>query len=154
MDMTLKDKLMADLQESMRKGDTVRRDVIRFLRSAIGNEEVARNVESLDDVGVAEIIARQAKQRRESIVEFKKGNRQDLVAKEEAELAILLSYMPQQMSRDELPARVKQVIQDVGAHGPADKGKVMGRLMPLVKGKADGRDVNEVVAALLANPAP
>jgi len=150
--MTLKDKLMADLQESMKKGETVRRDVIRYLRSAIGNEEVTRKVESLDDAGVAEVIARQVKQRRESIEGFKKGNRQDLVTKEEAELAVLLAYLPQQMSRDDLTALAQQVIRDVGAQGPADRGKVMGRLMSLIKGKADGRDVNEVVAALLSNP--
>ena len=150
--MTLKDKLMADLQESMKKGETVRRDVIRYLRSAIGNEEVTRKVESLDDAGVAEVIARQVKQRRESIEGFKKGNRQDLVTKEEAELAVLLAYLPQQMSRDDLTALAQQVIRDVGAQGPADRGKVMGRLMSLIKGKADGRDVNEVVAALLSKP--
>ncbi len=150
--MTLKDRLMADLQESMKKGDTVRRDVIRYLRSAIGNEEVTRKVESLDDAAVAEIISRQVKQRRESIESFRKGNRHDLVAKEEAELSILTAYLPQQMSRDELTALARQAIKDVGAHGPTDRGKVMARLMPLVKGKADGRDVNEVVAALLSNP--
>jgi len=150
--MTLKDRLMADLQESMKKGDTVRRDVIRYLRAAIGNEEVTRKVEALDDAAVAEVIARQVKQRRESIEGFKKGNRQDLVAKEEAELSILAAYLPQQMSRDELTALARQAIKDVGAQGPADRGKVMGRLMSLIKGKADGRDVNEVVAALLSNP--
>ena len=150
--MTLKDRLMADLQESMKKGDTVRRDVIRYLRSAIGNEEVTQKVESLDDAAVAEIISRQVKQRRESIESFRKGNRHDLVAKEEAELSILTAYLPQQMSRDELTALARQAIKDVGAQGPADRGKVMGRLMSLIKGKADGRDVNEVVAALLSNP--
>lgn len=152
--MSLKDKLMADLQDAMRKGDTRRRDVIRFLRAAIGNEEVTRKVDSLDDAGVEEILLRQVKQRRESIAEFKKGNRQDLVAKEGAELAILLEYMPQQMSREEIATLAKKAIAEAGAKGPADKGKVMGRLMPQVKGKADGREVNDIVTALLAGPSP
>lgn len=152
--MSLKDRLLADLQDAMRKGDALRRDTIRFLRAAITNEEVARQVESLDDTGVTEVIQRQAKQRRESITEFKKANRQELVAKEEAELAILLGYLPQQMSREDITALARQIIAEVGAKGPTDRGKVMGRLMPQVKGKADGREVNDIVMALLAGPSP
>lgn len=152
--MGLKDRLMADLQDAMRKGDTHRRDAIRFLRAAIGNEEIARQVEGLDDAGVSEVILRQVKQHRESIAEFKKANRPELVAKEEAELAVLLGYLPQQMSRDEIAELARKAIAEVGARGPADRGKVMGRLMPQVKGKADGREVNEVVTALLAGTPP
>ncbi len=160
----------------MRAGDHTRRDTIRLARNAIRNAEIARQgrlsdqalkgakaVEGLseqevadlerqaklDEQGVIEVLSKEVKQRRESIVEFRKGGREDLVQKEEAEMAVLQAYLPQQLSREEIAAQARKVIQDVGARGPADKGKVMSKLMPLMRGKADGRDVNEVVAELL-----
>ena len=147
--MTLQDKLMDDLKNAMRKGDKVRRSVIRMVRAGIKNAEIAKQ-SPLDDADVLAVIAKDVKQHKESIAEFTKGNRPDLVSKEEAELAILLSYLPQQMSRDEILAAAGKVIEEVGARGLGDKGKVMPKLIAQLKGKADGRDINAVVTELLS----
>ena len=147
--MSLKDTLLADQKQALKQGDRVKLSTLRLLRSAIEYEEISRG-KDLDDSGVQEMVARQVKQRRESIEAFHKGNRQDLVSKEEAELKVLLAYLPQQMGRDEVRALAQRVIAEVGARGPTDKGKVMGRLMPQVKGKAEGSLVNQVVTELLA----
>ncbi len=146
--MSLKETLASDQQKAMRSGDAVRLSTLRLLRSAIEYEEIARG-KPLDDAGVQEMIGRQAKQRRESIEAYRKGNRQELASKEEAELKVLLQYLPQQMGPDEVRALAQKVIAEVGAKGPSDKGKVMGRLMPQVKGKAEGTVVNQVVTELL-----
>jgi len=147
--MTLQDKLMDDLKDAMKKGDKVRQSVIRMVRAGVKNAEIAKQA-PLDDADVLVVIAKEVKQHRESIAEFGKGNRPDLVSKEEAELAILLSYLPQQMSRDEIVAAAHKVIEEVGARGLGDKGKVMPRLIAQLKGKADGRDINAVVTELLS----
>jgi len=140
--------LMADLKEAMKSGDKTRLWVIRMVRARIQNAEIAQQ-KTLDDSDVLGLIAKEARERRESIAEFKKGNRQDLVEKEEAELAILVQYLPQQISRDEVVAAARQVIAEVGAKGPGDKGKVMPKLIAQLKGKAEGREINEVVTELL-----
>jgi hypothetical protein len=145
----LQEKLMDDLRAAMKGRDKLRHLVISMVRAAIKNAEIAQQ-RTMEDPDVLGIIAKEAKQRRESIEEFKKGNRPDLVAKEEAELAILLEYLPKQMSRDEIIAAARQVIAEVGAQGPADKGKVMPRLMPQLKGKAEGREINDIVTKLLS----
>ena len=144
----LRDKLADDLRQAMKTGDKPCVEVLRLLRAAVKNAEIAQQ-KPLEDPDVFAVIAKGAKQRRESIAEFQKGNRPDLVAKEEAELSILLEYLPQQMPRDEIIAAARQVIEEVGARGPGDKGKVMQKLMPQLKGKAEGRDINEVVTELL-----
>jgi len=132
----------------MRGGDTVKRSVIRLVLAAVQNAEIARQAD-LEDGDVLGIIAKEARQREESIEAFKQGNRQDLVAQEEAELAILQDYLPQQMTRDEVIAEAKKIIAEVGAQGPSDKGKVMPRLIAQLKGRADGREINAVVTELL-----
>ena len=147
--MTLQDKLMDDLKDAMRKGDKVRQSVIRMVRAGVKNAEIAKQA-PLDDADVLAVIAKDVKQHKESIAEFTKGNRPDLVSKEEAELAILLSYLPQQMSRDEILAAARKVIEEVGARGVGDKGKVMPKLIAQLKGKADGRDINAAVTELLS----
>ena len=141
---------MAELKEAMKKGDKVRQSVIRLVRAEIQNAEIAQR-KSLDDSGVIDVISKELKKRRESIVEFERGNRQDLAAQEKAELAILLEYLPPQMSRDEIEALARNIIAEIGARGPDDKGKVMARLMPQLKGKAEGRLVSEVVTELLSS---
>jgi len=145
----LQEKLTNDLRQAMKSGDKQRRSIIQLVRAGIKNAEIAQQ-KTLDDAGVLGVIAREVKQHRESIAEFKKGDRQDLVAKEEAELAILLEYLPQQISRDEIIAAARQVIKEVSAQGPGDKGKVMQKLMPQLKGKAEGRDINDIVTGLLS----
>ena len=144
----LKQKLTDDLKQAMRSGDEIRRSVIRLVMAAIKNTEIARQT-SLDDGDILGVIAKEARQRRESIESFKQGNRQDLVDKEEAELAVLNEYLPRQMTRDESVAEVRRVIEQTGAQGPQDKGKVMPKLIAELKGKADGRALNEVVTELL-----
>jgi hypothetical protein len=146
--MSLQDKLLEDTQEAMRNRDKVRRSVLSFLRSAVHNEEI-RKQSKLEDDEVIEVISRQAKQIKESITEFTKGNRPDLVIKEQADLLILQEYLPTQMSKDEILKIAKLVINSLNAEGPSDKGNVMAQLMPQVKGKADGSLVNKVVTQLL-----
>lgn len=145
----MQDRLFSDLKQAMKKGDKIRQSVIRLARAEIQNAEKAQG-KPLDDPGVIDVLSKEAKKRRESIAEFSKGDRQDLVAKEEAELAILLEYLPPQLSREEIVAAARSVIEELGAQGPGDKGRVMGKLMPQLKGKAEGRLVSEVVAELLA----
>ena len=147
--MTLQERLTADLKQALKGGDTTRRSAIRLVIAGVKNAEIAKGA-PLDDAGIIDVIAREVKQRRESIAEFSKGNRQDLVAKEEAELAILFEYLPQQMSREEIVEAARGAMEQVGARGPGDKGKVMSQLMPQLKGRADGREVSDVVSELLA----
>ena len=146
--MTLQERLQDDLKQAMRSRDVIRRSVIRFLRSEIRNQEIARQA-TLDDEGVTEVLGRQAQQRRDSIEAFREGNRQDLVDKEEAELNVILEYLPQQLSGEEISSLARTVIEEVGATGSRDIGKVMGKLMPQVKGKAEGRAVSQAVSELL-----
>ena len=149
METGLKQKLTDDLKQSMRGGDTVRRSVIRLLMASIKNAEIARQ-NALDDASILGIIAKEVKQRRESIEAYTHGNRPDLVAQEEAEMVILEGYLPQQMSREEIVTAARQVIAEVGAEGPRDKGKVMPKLVAELKGKADGQEINAVVTELLS----
>jgi hypothetical protein len=147
--MALTDRLREDLNQALRKGDKTRLSVIRLLISNINNAQIAKGA-PVDDGDVMAVMNKQARQHRESIDAFRKGNRPDLTAKEEAELAVLLEYMPQQMSREEIVAAARKVIEEVGAHGPGEKGKVMSKLMPQLKGKAPGAEINAVVMELLA----
>jgi len=144
----LKQKLTGDLKQAMRDRDKVKLSVIRLVMAAIKNAEIARQT-TLDDADILGIIAKEARQRRESVEAFRQGNRQDLVAQEEAELTLLQGYLPQQISREEIIAEARRVIEEVGAQGPGDKGKVMPKLISHLKGKADGREINAVVTELL-----
>lgn len=146
--MTLQARLQEDLKEALRSGDELRKSVLRFLRSEIRYQEIAEQ-RALDDEGVIKVLSRLAQQRRDSIEAFKQGNRPDLVEKEMAELGIILQYLPQQMSREEIVELVRKAIQETGAMGPRDMGKVMGRVMPQVRGRAEGRMVSAIVAELL-----
>ena len=146
----LKQKLADDLKQALRGGDTVRRSVTRLVMAAITNAEIARQ-SNLNDADILGIIAKEVRQRHESIEAFKQGNRQDLVVQEEAELAILQGYLPQQMTRDEIIAEARRVIEEVEAQGLSDKGKVMPKLIAQLKGKADGREINSVVTELLTS---
>ena len=150
METGLKQKLTDDLKQAMRGGDKVRRSVIRLVMASIKNAEITRQT-ALDDADILGIIAKEVKQRRESIEAFTQGNRPELVAQEEAEMAILEEYLPQQMTREEIITAARQVIAEVGAEGPRDKGKVMPKLVAQLKGKADGQEINAVVTDLLSS---
>jgi uncharacterized protein YqeY len=145
----LQKRIADDMKSAMKSGDTVKRDTLRMLIASVNNAEIAKQA-ALTDADVLGVISKEVKRHVESIDAFKKGNRTDLVAKEEAEMAVLQAYLPKQMSRDEITAAAREVIAAVGAKGPGDKGKVMQQLMPKLKGKADGKDINEVVTQLLS----
>ncbi len=147
--MTTKEQLNDDLRQALRSGDGVRRDTLRLLLSSLHNAEIDAG-KPLDEMGILTVIGREVKQRRESIEEYRKGARQDLVDRETAELNVLTGYLPAQLSRDEIVREAGRVIEQVGAHGPADKGKVMPVIMGELRGRADGREINEVVTELLA----
>ena len=148
--MTMKTRLTDDMKQAMRDRDVLRRDVIRYLRSEVRNQEI-RDQKELDDAGVIQVLSRQAQQRRDSIEVYRDADRQDLVEKEESELSVILSYLPRQMTSEEITDLVQQVVAEVGASGPADMGKVMGAIMPQVRGKAEGREVNAIVQQTLRN---
>jgi len=155
--MSLKDQLNADLRDAMRAGDDVRKSTLRMLITAVRNAEippegadVSASRIDLDDEGVLNVVRKEVKQRRDSIDLYNKANRTDLAAKEEAEVAVLSTYLPQQMTRPEIEAVARTIIERLGASGPADKGKVMPAVMAELRGKAEGRDINAVVTDLLS----
>ncbi len=143
-----RDRLSRDVKQAMRDGDTVKRDTIRLLLAAVQNAEIAKRGE-LAEPDILGIVAKEARQRHESIEAFQQGNRPDLVAIEEAELVVIQGYLPAQASREEIVEFARRVIAEVGADSPRDKGKVMPRLVTEFKGKADGRIINEIVTELL-----
>ena len=152
--MSVKDKISAELTVAMKSGDKVRLGVLRMLKTRLIEAEVNARAKNganaeLGDAEALEAIASYAKQRRDSIDSYKQAGRDDLAAQEEAELAVIQSYLPSQLSRDEVLALVKEAVAASGATGPKDMGAVMKVLMPKVKGVADGKLVNEVVREVL-----
>ena len=148
--MSLMDRLNSDLTAAMRSGDQAAKLALRAVKTAIREAEVAgTEARSLDDKEILAVVAKQAKQRRDSIAEFDKGNRPDLAEKEQSELAVLEVYLPQQLEREEIMARARKVIADVGASSPRQMGLVMRPLMEELQGVADGKLVSQVVQQLL-----
>ena len=147
--MGLKEKLQNDLKQAVRGKDAPRKTTLRLALAAIKNAEIAKGGE-LDDKELTTIVSQQARQRRESVAQFAKGGRQDLVAQEEEELKILLEYLPPQLSKEEIGARAREVIEQVKATGLAQMGEVMRVLMPQLKGKADGQVVSKIVKEILS----
>ena len=146
--MPLKETLAEDLKESMKSKDKVKKNVITMVRAAIKQREVDERIE-LGDTEIIDIIAKQVKQKKDSIEEFQKGNRLDLVDLSNEEIKILLNYLPPQLSEDELEQIVKDAIEETQAQTKKDLGKLMAVIMPKVKGKADGKQVNQIVARYL-----
>ncbi len=144
------DRIHDDLTASMRSGDVLRRDVLRMVTSAAYNAE-KQNRRPLTDEEVEAVVAREVKTRRESVEAFRRGGREDLASKEEAEIAILQAYLPDQLSEAELGALVAQALAETGATSPKEMGRVMGWLSPRTRGRADGRHVSELVAQALAS---
>ena len=150
--MSLKEQLTEDMKTAMKAKEEgkQRLAVIRMVRSAIRQQEIDGNgKQALDDEGVIAIISNEVKMRKDSLEEFKKGDRQDLVAQTEAEIAVLMPYLPQQLSEEEIRTFVKEAVEKSGASSQKDMGKVMGLLMPKVKGRADGKLVNSIVREML-----
>ena len=142
--MPLMEQLTADMKDAMKQGEKERLSVIRLVRGAIRQQEIDGQRE-LDDEAVLSVISKEVKQRRDAIEEFQKGGRDDLVRQNEAEIAILMEYLPQQMTEDEVRSAVQEAIAATGASTPKDMGKVMKELMLKVKGRADGKLVNQIV---------
>jgi len=147
--MTLKEKIGAELKAAMHARDSVRLDVLRLLRSAIKNREIELK-RPLSDSDVLRIIGTQIKRHKESILKFKAGKREDLAQKEEKELTILKSFMPQQMSYDEIKEAVCSVVKELDARTMKDMGRVMKELMKRLAGKADGGMVSDLVKKILS----
>lgn len=170
--MSLKDQLMQDLKEAMKQGDETRKATIRLLRAAISAAEIEKRAAFIDsqqaggadletlsldeaqfaltDAEVLAVIQKQAKQRRDSIAEYQKAGRADLVAAEQAELGIIETYLPRQMTRDEIETLVRKAAAELGISNMSGMGSLMKHLMAEVQGKADGRLVNEVVREVLS----
>lgn len=147
--MGLRDQLNQDLKEAMRARDNAVRDALRLILAAVKQADVDQQT-TLDDEGVQALLMKQAKQRQESIIAYEEAGREDLAAPERLELQVIEKYLPKMMSRDEIMTLATQIVAEVGGDGPRAMGAVMGKIMPQVKGKADGRLVNEVVRELLA----
>ena len=147
--MSLKVQLQEDMAAAMKSGDTVTRDAIRSLLAAVKYKEIDDQVE-LDDQGVILVIQKLVKQRHETIEDAQRAERAQMVDSEKADLAVLERYLPEMMSEEEISNRAQVIIAEIGAEGPQDMGKVMGQLMPILKGEADGRLVNSVVRDLLS----
>ncbi len=147
--MALKERLDQDMKQAMRDKAQLKLDTVRMLKSAIKYREIEL-MKPLDDAGIEGVIATEIKRRRDSVEQYKAGNRQDLADKEAAEIVILQAYLPQQLTEAEVRAKVDEVVKRVGAQGPKDMGAVMKALLPEVQGRAEGKLVSELVKARLS----
>lgn len=148
--MQLREQISKDFNEALKSRDERKLSALRLLRTEIKKREVSGQKRELSEAEIMETISSLVKQRRESIRLFQEGNRLDLVEKEEAELQILLSYLPQPLSRAEIEALVDQIIAETGAANLKDQGLVMKNIMPKISGRADGKLVNEIVRQKLS----
>ncbi|MFL5321946.1 MAG: GatB/YqeY domain-containing protein [Myxococcaceae bacterium] len=147
---TLKEKIDADLKDAMRSKNELTLSVLRMLKSAVKYKEVEPGASALDDAGITTVIGTLIKQRRDSAEQFKAGGRADMAEKEEKEIAVLQSYLPQQLSKEELSAAVAAAIKESNAKSAKDMGAVMKAVMPKVQGKAEGKRISEEVKAQLS----
>jgi uncharacterized protein len=147
--VSLRDRIQTDVTAAMRSGDSLRRDVLRMTQNAVYLVE-KRDKRELAEDEIAGIVTKEVKTRRESVEAFRKGGREDLATKEEAEIAILTEYLPEQLGDDAVAALVTEAVAATGASSARDMGKVMGWLSPRTRGRADGRRVSELVARALA----
>ena len=146
----LDQKIQEDLVQAMKNKDADRLTVLRMLKSTLTNTKIQKKRETLEDAEILEVLQKQAKQRKESIESFEKAGRAELADKEKREYDILLKYLPEQLSDAEIKALAEKAIKATGVSVKADMGKVMKELMPSVKGKADGKKVNEILSSLLS----
>lgn len=146
--MSLKEKLAEDLKSAMKEKNAVRKNAIQMIRAGVLQVEKDKKV-TLDDEGVLEVIAKQLKQRKDSLPDYEKSGREDLISQLNAEIAVLMDYLPEQLSEDELRAIVTEAIDAVGAQSIKDMGKIMAAVMPKTKGRADGRMINNIAKELL-----
>lgn len=147
--MSLKEKLLDELKIAMREKDNVRKDAIQMVRAALLQYEKDNKVE-LDDEGVIDIIAKEVKRYKDALPDYEKSGRQDLIDELNAKVAILMPYLPEQLTEDEVRAIVKAVVEETGATSMREMGKIMGAVMPKVKGRFDGRLLNNIVKEYLS----
>ena len=147
--MTIKDKLKDDLKAAMLEKDTIRKNVVQLIKAGVLQVEKDKKI-TLDDEGVLDVIAKQLKQRRDSLPDYEKSGRDDLIAQLKREMELLLEYLPQQLTRDELVEIVKDAIAETGASEIKDMGKIMAAVMPKTKGRADGKEINAIARELLS----
>jgi uncharacterized protein YqeY len=147
--MGLYQRIETDMKDSLKRGDALRLSVVRMLYSAVKTFVIDKGLKEIRDEDVLQIIQRQIKQHKESITQFEKGSRGDLAEKEKSELKILESYMPEQLTEEELAKIVKEAIDETGAATKADLGKVMKAVLEKAKGRADGKTVNRLVMSML-----
>ena len=146
--MSLKDQLKDDLKSAMKDKDSVRKNVVQLIKAGVLQIEKDKQI-TLDDEGVLEVIAKQLKQRRDSLPDYEKSGRDDLVEGLKREIEILMGYLPAQLSHEELEVIVKDAIAATGAQSLKDMGKIMAEVMPKTKGRADGKEINQIARALL-----
>ena len=147
--MGLKEQIPEDIKTALRNKSTLELSVLRMLQSALKNKEIDKNKEELTDDDVISVVGAEIKKRRDAVNEFEKVNRQDAADQEKAEIEVLMKYMPQQMSEDEIRSLVNKTVEETGAESMKDIGILMKVLMPQVKGKADGSVVNRIVREIL-----
>jgi uncharacterized protein len=147
---TLKERIDSELKDAMRSKKELETSVLRMLKSAVKYKEVEPGAKALEDAGVLQVIATLIKQRRDSADQYKQGNRPELAEKEEKEIAILQTFLPQQLSKGDLAKEVADAITASGAKGPKDMGAVMKAVMPKVQGKAEGKAISDEVKAQLS----
>ncbi len=146
--MTLNDRMNEDMKAAMKAKDKFTLSVLRMLRSEIKNEEIAKK-EKLNDEAVVQVLSRELKKRKDAAEEYRKFHREDTAAELDKEAQIILSYLPEQLSEEEITEIVKKAVEKTGAQSKKDMGKVMGEIMPELKGRADGRLVNQIVQSFL-----
>lgn len=146
--MSLKDKLKDDLKSAMKDKDAVRKNVVQLIKAGVLQVEKDKQI-TLDDEGVLDVIAKQLKQRRDSLPDYEKSGREDLIAQLKREMEILMEYLPAQLTHEELEAIVKEAVISTGAQSVKDMGKVMAAVMPKTKGRADGKEINAIARGLL-----
>ena len=147
--MSLKERLADDLKSAMKNKDVIRKNVVQLIRAAVLQVEKDNKV-TLDDEGVLEVIAKQMKQRRDTLPDYEKSGRDDLIAELKAEMDVLTEYLPEQLTREELVVIVEEAVKATGASSMKDMGKIMAAVMPQTKGRADGRLINEIAKELLS----
>ena len=146
--MSLKERLADDLKAAMKDKNVVRKNAVQMIRAGVLQIEKDKKI-TLDDEGVLDVIAKQLKQRRDSLPDYEKSGREDLIAELKAEMDVLMEYLPAQLSREELEEIVRQAVADTGASSMKDMGKIMAAVMPKTKGRADGKMINEIAKAML-----
>lgn len=146
--MSLKEKLSDDLKSSMKNKDLIRKNVVQLIRAGVKQVEVDKRI-TLDDEGVMDVIAKQLKQRRDSLPEYEKSGRDDLVTQLKQEIEVLMEYLPAQLTHEELVEIVKEAVSATGASTIKDMGKIMAHVMPKTKGRADGKEINAIARELL-----